>query len=123
MFVTKDTEEATNKKFAIRDISRRAKVAYDQNVRLFNSPEHKATIEYVKNTMEGMFADVDAIFETARPATKRSPAHTEVKFNKVTLYKRERHLELKGEVVEKLGQLNIDLIYKPKTNSYSVKVF
>ncbi len=122
MFITKDTEEATNKHFAIKDISRRAKIAYDNNKQLFNDIEHKATVEHVRNILLTMFAHVDATFETARNSTKRYPAHTEVKCSNVTLYCRDKHVALKRTVVEQLGVLGLDLIYKPNTNSYSVKV-
>lgn len=122
MFITKDTEEATNKKFAVYDISKRAAKAYDNNKQLFNNAEHNATVEYVKQIVSTLFVHVDAVYETARNSTKRYPAHTEVKFSYCTLYSRDKHNALKREVVESLGAIGLDLIYKPNTNSYSVKV-
>lgn len=122
MLITKDTNEAQNKFFAIQDISRRAKAAVNDNPELFNSMEHRALVTQVAGLLEMMFVAFDAKYETARPATKRFPAHTEVKFSRVTLYDRGQHKLLKQAVTNVLDELGLDLIYKPNTNSYSVKV-
>ncbi len=122
MLITKETEEAKDKHFATRDISRRAKLAVEQNVRLFNSPQHKEVVEQVNVIVSKMFAHIDAVYETARPATKKFPAHTEVKFSNVVLFGRDKHTEVKRQVIKELSAFNLDLIYKPNTNSYSVKV-
>ena len=66
MLVTKDTETAQNKYFAINDISRRAEKAYDNNPQLFNNPEHIATVEHVTNLVGTLFAYVETVYETAR---------------------------------------------------------
>lgn len=122
MIITKDTEEASNKRFAIEDIRKRAAKAYDDNTELFNDPKHISMVNTVRDLVSTLFAHCDAIYETARPATKRFPAHTEVKFNHCTLFDTKKHNALMQNIVEQLEEFDLDLIYKPGTNSYSVKI-
>ncbi|MCA1800306.1 MAG: hypothetical protein LC650_03345 [Actinobacteria bacterium] len=122
MLVTKDTQEANSKFFAVADIDRRAKHAYNANKGLFNSKQHQQRVERVDQILRNMIAEYTQAYQTARAATKRRPAHTEVKYLRVIQYPTRKHLELKAEAVAELEALGLDLVYKPKTNSYSVHV-
>jgi hypothetical protein len=122
MLVTKDTQEATHRFFAVADIEARARAAYNANKALFNSTEHKHKVELVDSILKSMFAGYTTAYQTARAATKRKPAHTEVKYDRVVQYSTPKHRELKAQAVEALAELGLDLVYKPRTNSYSVHV-
>jgi hypothetical protein len=63
-----------------------------------------------------------SIYHTARPATRKRPAHTEVKVDRAEQYTIVKHRELREQAVEKLAAMGLDLVYKPRTNSYSVHV-
>ena len=122
MLVTKDTQEATHRFFAVADIEARARAAYNANKALFNSTEHKHKVELVDTILRSMLAGYTSAYQTARGATKRKPAHTEVKYDRVVQYSTPKHRELKAQAVEALAELGLDLVYKPRTNSYSVHV-
>ena len=122
MLVTKDTQEATHKFFAVSDIDARARAAYNSNKQLFNSTQHTARVELVDSILRSMFAGYATAYQTARAATKRRAAHTEVKYYRVVTHTANKHRELKAAAVEQLAALGLDLVYKPKTDSYSVHV-
>ena len=122
MLVTKDTQEATHKFFAVADIDARAKAAYNSNKQLFTSKQHTTRVELVDSILRSMFAGYVTAYQTARSATRKRPAHTEVKYMRVTQYSTPKHRELKAQAVQQLEELGLDLVYKPKTNSYSVHV-
>jgi len=122
MLVTKDTKESTYKFFAVADINARAKAAYNANKNLFNSVQHKQRVELVDSILKQMLAGYTSAYQTARGATKRKPAHTEIKYDRVVQYSTPKHRELKAQAVEALAALGLDLVYKPRTNSYSVHV-
>lgn len=123
MLVTKDTQESSSKFFAIADIDARAKHAYNTNKKFFESVQHKQRVELVDTILRKMLAGYTTAFQTARGATKRKPAHTEVKYDRVIQHSTRKHRELRTQAVEALAALGLDLVYKPKTNSYSVHVF
>ena len=122
MLVTKDTQEATHKFFAVADIDARARAAYNSNKQLFNSTQHTARVELVDSILRRMFVGYATAYQTARAATKRRAAHTEVKYYRVVTHTADKHRELKAQAVEQLAALGLDLVYKPKTDSYSVHV-
>ena len=123
MLVTKDTQESNSRWFAVADIDARAKHAYNTHKDLFASTQHKTKVELVDSILKSMLAGYTSAYQTARGATKRKPAHTEVKYDRVVQYSTLKHRELREAAVAQLQQLGFDLVYKPKTNSYSVHVF
>jgi hypothetical protein len=122
MLVTKDTQESNCTWFAVQDIDARAKAAYNSNKQLFSSKQHTTKVELVDSILRSMFAGYTAAYQTARAATKRRAAHTEVKYHRVVQYSSNKHKQLRVAAVEQLAALGLDLVYKPKTNSYSVHV-
>ena len=122
MLVTKHTEESKSKFFAVADIDARAKAAYNANKALFTNPEHTQRVEQVDTILRNMVFAFTTAYQTARGATRRRPAHTEVKYDRVVQYSTPKHRELKAQAVAQLEQLGLDLVYKPRTNSYSVHV-
>jgi leucyl aminopeptidase (aminopeptidase T) len=122
MLVTKDTQESTHKFFAVADIDARAKAAYNANKQLFTSVQHKQRVELVDAILRNMLASYTTAYQTARSATRKRPAHTEVKYDRVIQHSTHKHRELKAQAVEALAELGLDLVYKPRTNSYSVHV-
>lgn len=123
MLVTKDTQESNCKFFARADIDARAKHAYNTNKKFFESVEHKQRVELVDSILRKMLFSYTSAYQTARGATRRKPAHTEVKYDRVVQYSTPKHRELRARAVEALAALGLDLVYKPRTNSYSVHVF
>ena len=122
MLVTKHTEESTHKFFAVADIEARARTAYNSNKQLFTSKQHTTRVELVDSILKQMFAGYVTAYQTARSATRKRPAHTEVKYMRVVQYSTPKHRELRAQAVEALAELGLDLVYKPRTNSYSVHV-
>jgi len=122
MLIEKDTKEATSKFFAVADIDSRAAAAYAANKQLFNSAQHTTKVELVDSIVKSMFAGYAAAYQTSRAATKKRAAHTEVKYFRVVTYAATQHKKLKALAVEQLAALGLDLVYKPRTDSYSVHV-
>ena len=122
MLVTKDTKEATHKFFAVADIDARAEAAYAANKQLFNSTQHTTKVELVDSILKDMFVGYATAYQTPRAATRVRAAHTEVKYYRVTLFARNTHLKLKAAAIAQLAALGLDLVYKPRTDSYSVHV-
>jgi hypothetical protein len=69
-----------------------------------------------------MFVGYATAYQTSRAATSKRAAHTEVKYFRVVTYAATQHSKLKAAAVEQLAALGLDLVYKPKTDSYSVHV-
>ena len=122
MLVTKDTQESSSKYFAVEDINARAAAAYNANKKLFTSVQHTTKVALVDSILKRMFAGKVAAYETARSATKKRAAHTEVKYLRVVTYAAKQHTQLRAAAVAQLAELGLDLVYKPRTNSYSVHV-
>jgi len=122
MLVTKDTQESPSRFFAVADIDARAKAAYHANRKLFDSVEHQMMCDQVERILRSMVMGFRSLYHTARPATRKRPAHTEIKVDHAELYTVSRHKEAKAAAVEQLAALGLDLVYKPRTNSYSVHV-
>lgn len=122
MLVEKETKEANSKFFAVADIDRRARAAYNSNKQLFTSKQHVTRVELVDSILRSMFAGYATAYQTARAATKRRAAHTEVKYYRVVTHTANKHKQLRAAAVEQLAALGLDLVYKPKTDSYSVHV-
>ena len=122
MLVTKDTQESNCKFFAVADINARAEAAYNTNKQLFQSKQHTTKVELVDSIVKSMFVGYATAYQTSRAATKKRAAHTEVKYMRVTTYAAQQHKRLKALAVEQLAGLGLDLVYKPRTDSYSVHV-
>ena len=122
MLIEKDTKEATSKFFAVADIDSRAAAAYTANKQLFNSVQHTTKVELVDSIVKSMFAGYATAYQTSRAATSKRAAHTEVKYFRVVTYAATQHKKLKALAVEQLAALGLDLVYKPRTDSYSVHV-
>lgn len=119
----KDTESNTkqNSWFAVEDINLRAAAAYQQNQALFDNAEHQQRVEQVVTVLRSYFADWAAIYQTARGATRNRPAHTEVKFNRVVINRRNRRADLEKTLAD-LGIASTAIVFKPATESMSVHV-
>ena len=122
MLIEKDTKEATSKFFAVADIDARAAEAYAANKQLFNSAQHTTKVELVDSIIKSMFIGYATAYQTSRAATSKRAAHTEVKYFRVITYAAQQHKKLKAAAVEQLAALGLDLVYKPRTDSYSVHV-
>jgi|TARA_B110000263_G_scaffold236466_1_gene235835 hypothetical protein len=122
MLIEKDTKEATSKFFAVADIDARAAAAYAANKQLFNSAQHTTKVELVDSIIKSMFIGYATAYQTSRAATSKRAAHTEVKYFRVITYAAQQHKKLKAAAVEQLAALGLDLVYKPRTDSYSVHV-
>jgi len=122
MLVTKDTQESNCTWFAVQDIDARARAAYNSNKQLFTSKQHTTRVELVDSILKQMFVGYATAYQTARAATKKRAAHTEVKYMRVVTHSANKHKQLRVAAVEQLAALGLDLVYKPKTNSYSVHV-
>ena len=122
MLIEKDTKEATSKFFAVADIDARAAAAYAENKQLFNSAQHTTKVELVDSIIKSMFIGYATAYQTSRAATSKRAAHTEVKYFRVITYAAQQHKKLKAAAVEQLAALGLDLVYKPRTDSYSVHV-
>ena len=122
MLIEKDTKEAACGFFAVADIDARAAAAYTANKQLFNSAQHTTKVELVDSILKDMFVGYTTAYQTPRAATKKRAAHTEVKYYRVTLFARNTHNKLKAAAVQQLAALGLDLVYKPRTDSYSVHV-
>ena len=122
MLIEKDTKEATSKFFAVADIDSRAAAAYTANKQLFNSAQHTTKVELVDSILKTMFIGYATAYQTSRAATKKRAAHTEVKYFRVVTYAQKQHSKLKALAVQQLAALGLDLVYKPRTDSYSVHV-
>ena len=122
MMLTKHTTESKSAFFAVADIEARARKAYRDNRSLFDSAEHKARCDRVEDLLKHMLADYDSIYHTARAKTKRRAAHTEVKVQRAIQHTSSKHTELRTQTVSQLAMMGLDLVYKPRTNSYSVHV-
>jgi len=122
MLIEKDTKEATCKFFAVADIDARSEAAYNANKQLFNSKQHTTKVELVDSILKTMFIGYATAYQTSRAATKKRAAHTEVKYFRVVTYAQKQHSKLKALAVQQLAALGLDLVYKPRTDSYSVHV-
>ena len=122
MLVEKETKEANSKFFAVADINARAAAAYAANKQLFNSKQHTTKVELVDSILKTMFIGYATAYQTSRAATKKRAAHTEVKYFRVVTYAQKQHSKLKALAVQQLAALGLDLVYKPRTDSYSVHV-
>ena len=122
MLVEKETKEANSKFFAVADINARAAAAYAANKQLFNSKQHTTKVELVDSIVKSIFVGYATAYQTSRAATSKRAAHTEVKYFRVITYAAQQHKKLKAAAVEQLAALGLDLVYKPRTDSYSVHV-
>ena len=122
MLIEKDTKQATCGFFAVADIDARAEAAYSANKQLVNSAQHTTKVELVDSIVKSMFVGYATAYQTSRAATSKRAAHTEVKYFRVVTYAATQHKKLKALAVEQLAALGLDLVYKPRTDSYSVHV-
>ena len=122
MLVEKETKEANSKFFAVTDINARAAAAYAANKQLFQSKQHTTRVELVDSILKSIFVGYATAYQTSRAATSKRAAHTEVKYFRVVTYAANKHKQLKAAAVQQLAALGLDLVYKPRTDSYSVHV-
>jgi len=122
MFTIKDTESTTHQPswLVLEDINRRAEYAYNTHQELFDSVEHQSRIAQARARTENYLAGWVAVYETARQKTSRREAHTELKFNKCILNRKNSREDWLASI-EELG--NIEVVYKPASNSYSLHIF
>ena len=119
MYIEKETQPAKFSFFAIKDINARVAHAIKEHPKLESCPQHQAKIQQVINLLKyhAQYSDYNNIYSTARAATAKMPAHTEVKINRMSsrMYKKD---QLKCTI----NQLKYKLVYKPSTQSYSVHI-
>lgn len=117
-----DTEKNLNQPGwrVLEDIDARAEAAYQRHQDLFDDPEHIRLCNLVEQTLKEHAASWDVVYHTARPATRRQAAHTEVKLGRVAF---ERGGLFRADAaLQRLGILSEDITYKPRSLSISVRV-
>ena len=118
-----DTKETRGSGWAwatIEDINRRAERAVDQYPHVFDDPLHQARVAAVEALCKGYFASYGAVYCTARPATRKRPAHTEVKVSRYVLSRVRDSAQFKKDL-ESAGAREI--VWKHNTESVSVHVW
>jgi len=118
-----DTKQTTGSQwsyFVIEDINQRAEAAMDQHPEVFEDDTHQVAVETIEQLAKNYFAGYNAIYSTARPATKKRPAHTEVKVSRYILRKSRDSNGFK-KLLEAAGAKQI--VWKPKTESVSFHVW
>jgi hypothetical protein len=116
----KETHSAGSSWFAIEDINRRAAAAMDRHPDVFGSFGHQASVELVVDLVKNYFASYGVVYETARPATKRRPAHTEVKVQRYVLKSRRDITAFRNSIAAAGGK---EMNWKHKTESLSIHVW
>ena len=122
MYIERETESSTNPFFARSDIAQKAARAYEQHRELFDDQSHQAQCDLVEQILAHMVCDYRAIYQTARPSTSSRGAHTEIKVDRAVCYPEFTHRKRKTRAVAQLESMGLDLVHKPRTNSYSVHV-
>lgn len=118
--IVKETEPAAVSWVAIRDIETRNAQALKQHWDVFDDPAHVNRVNAVVAVARAHARSWVAIYETARVATRRMPAHTEVKFYKVEY--NPGQLAQMCDALENMGIAGDCIRYKPATNSVSIHV-
>ena len=113
---------ATSKRAAHTEVKYFRVVTYAANKQLFNSKQHTTKVELVDSIVKSIFVGYATAYQTSRAATSKRAAHTEVKYFRVVTYAQKQHSKLKALAVQQLAALGLDLVYKPRTDSYSVHV-
>lgn len=91
----------------------------------FDDPAHIKRVEQITDCCRDYLRSWDKIYTTARFATKRSSEHTEIKFSNISLPTTANRVKLRQAFVAKLEALGVDasdIVPKPNTRSYSVRV-
>ena len=119
MYIEKETQSAKCSFFAKNDIALRASQAVRNHPKLQSCPQHQATVQQVYNLLKyhAQFSDYKNIYTTCRNATSKSPANTEVKIDRMS-----SRMHNLPALKSAIAQLNLVLVYKKATVSYSVHV-
>jgi hypothetical protein len=117
---TKETHSVGSGWFAIEDINRRAEAAMDRHPDVFGSFAHQTAVAAVVDCVKDYFASYGAVYETARPATKRRPAHTEVKVQRYVLKSRRDSTAFRKSIESAGGK---EMNWKHNTESLSIHVW
>jgi len=117
---TLDTKTARSGWFAREDINRRAARAMDLHPEVFGSFAHQTAVAAVVDTVKDYFASYGTVYETARPATRNRPAHTEVKVQRYVL-KGSRDPAVFRQRIESAG--GQEMKWKHHTESLSIHVW
>ena len=117
---TKSTAQSGAAYFAIEDIEAKAEAAVTRHPEVFDDSNHQSAVALVEQLAKDFFAGYGAIYSTARAATKKRPAHTEVKVSRYVLRKT-RDTDGFKENLEAAGAKQI--VWKPKTESVSFHVW
>lgn len=81
-------------KLVLADIDSRVEKALRENPEVFDSAAHQQACEAATEIGRAYFANYRKIYATARPATRKRPAHTEVKFEDYTKPRKSNVTEL-----------------------------
>ena len=87
---------------------------------MFDDPLHQQRVADVEAVCKGYFAGYAALYCTARPATRKRPAHTEVKVSRYVLSRGRDSAKFKTDL-ETAGAREI--VWKHNTESVSVHVW
>ncbi len=116
----KETHSAGAAWFAIEDINRRAEAAMDRHPDVFGSFAHQTAVAKVSELVKDYFASYGTLYETARPATKKRPAHTEVKVMRYVMKSRRDAAAFRAAVEAAGGH---EMVWKHNTESLSIHVW
>jgi hypothetical protein len=117
---TLDTQTSNSSWFAIEDINRRAARAMDLHPEVFGSFAHQTAVAAVVDTVKDYFASYGTVYETARPATRNRPAHTEVKVQRYVLKSRRDSTAFRNSIKAAGGR---EMKWKHHTESLSIHVW
>jgi hypothetical protein len=104
--IEKDTHSNGSAWATKADIDARCAAAYDANRALFDSVQHQYLVAQVKQVCKKHFASYERLYDNCRPANKKRPAHTEIKFEDV--YKGRNWNKVKLAMAADIVQLGID---------------
>jgi hypothetical protein len=117
---TKETHSAGTSWFAIEDINRRAEHAMNQHPDVFGSYAHQTAVAKVTELVKDYLSGYAVIYETARPATRKRPAHTEVKVMRYVLKSKRDGAAFRKSVEAAGGK---EMVWKHNTESLSIHVW
>ena len=117
---TKETRPSNSSWFAIEDINRRAERAMDLHPDVFGSFAHQESVAQVVELAKNYFSSYATLYETARAATKRRPAHTEVKIYRYVLKGSRDAAAFRAGISAAGGR---EMTWKHNTESLSIHVW
>jgi hypothetical protein len=118
-----DHKDTYNSQFAfaaLEDIDRRSELAVQRHPEVFDDIGHQSSVAEVEAICKKYFAAYGKIYCTARPATRKRPAHTEVKVCRYVLRANRDSNKFKTDL-NSTGAKQI--VWKHNTESVSIHVW